>query len=179
MESFVAEANAKARSVVTRHDRLSAARALLALALDDFTQGVDQLDENSALVRDPVSMPGWDVTLDFVKAAQQSLAGSTLVPHVAPAVRVDLQRFFASPPDPAAMTQPLFRLEEQCEDLGGGTQECTRNVELERAYVEAFFMPYSDADWDGEYQWQTENQVEDALEQISQQLRDKGLTLNR
>jgi hypothetical protein len=178
--AFVDAVNGKVKAAVLRHERMAAAKALLEVALEDFEQGVEQLDEDSALVRDETSMPGWNVALELVQAAQQALGGRTAVPHLTPAAHVDLAAFFASPPDPAKIARPPLLFSEDCEDLGAGEQECYRDVDLDVDYANAFFAPYSDLDWDGEYEWDgtTDSEMEDALERIRQQLRDKGLSLD-
>ena len=174
--AWVDAVNASARAAKLRHDRLSAARALLELALEDFEAGVDQLDENSALVRDASTMPGWDVMLELVRAAQASLVARTAVPRVSPALHVDAGRFFSSPPDLAAISRPPVLFQEECEQLGG-TTDCTRDTGLDSEYQHELLGPYSDIDWDGEYVWQQDEAVEDAAQQIMQQLREKGLML--
>jgi hypothetical protein len=173
---FVAALNRFARTAETRHDRLGAARALLEVALDDFETGVAQLDENSALVRDQVSAPGWDLALELARAAQGSLAGRTAIPHIWPVAHLDLKSFFASPPDPRAMSQPLLALSEDCGEGGIAQQDCTREIDLEIEYLDAFFAPHSDFDWEGEYEWQGGDEIETALEQIGAQLRSRGFT---
>jgi len=174
--AFVAAINRAARAATTRHDRLGAARALLELALDDFELGVAQLDEDSALVRDQVSMPGWDLALELARAAQGSLAARTAIPHIWPAAHVDLRGFFASPPTPRAISQPLVALRDDCADLGPDAEDCAREIELQIDYLNAFFAPHSDLDWNGEYEWQAGDELETAVDQIAAQLRSKGLS---
>ena len=172
---FVATVNQAARAAKTRHDRLGAARALLAVALDDFELGVAQLDANSALVHDPISAPGWDIALELVRAAQGSLAARTAIPRVWPAAHVDLHGFFATPPNPSAISQPLLGLRDDCAGDEQGAEDCAPEIELEIDYLNAFFAPHSDLDWDGEYEWQADDELETALDQIAAQLRSKGL----
>lgn len=176
--AFVDAVNGKVKAAVLRHERMAAAKALLEVALEDFEQGVEQLDADSALVRDETSMPGWNAALELVQAAQQALEGRRAVPHLAPAAHIDLAAFFASPPEPAKIARPALLYREDCED--GNAGECYRDVDLDVDYADAFFAPYSDLDWDGEYEWDgtTDSEMEDALDRIRQQLRDKGLNLD-
>jgi hypothetical protein len=171
--SFVASLNDAWRGGSVRHDRFAAARSLLAMGARDFEQGVSRLDETSAFVANAVSMPAWSHLADVARAIQRSLdTGSTAFPGVTPGVHFDLAAFFASPPRLSAIATPLATYSEDCEDFGEGP-ECYREVELDPAYLEAFFDA-TDIDWDGDYEWLAEDDVSTALEEVILHL-DTGL----
>ena len=85
-----------------------------------------------------------------MRAARQSLMnGRTAVPHVAPAVQVDLRSFFASPPDPSQIMQPLLTLRGDTSD----DPECEPELSVEALYFNEFFDD-TDADFvDGDYEF--------------------------
>lgn len=177
-QEFVTTFNASMSKARVRYDRVSAARALLQGALEDFDQGAGQVGEQSALARNAVSDPGWRSALELAHAALASLsAGATVVPHLEPTAHVDLDRLFASPPDPSAIVKPPLSYSRECEDLGGGMSDCYDNLDLDTGYVNAFFAAHSDIDWSGDYEWHDDGALSDAVEEVIRNVRDKGLEL--
>jgi hypothetical protein len=167
--------NAAAKAAHVRPDRMQAARSLIELGLRDFEQGAGALGERSALVRDGVSAPGWSIAEEYAAAARKSLgSGAVLVPRVTPAIHADLAAFFASPPDPAAISVPLLRSSvDPC-----GSTDCDVDIEIEPAYAEAFFADI-DADFDGDYTFADDDALQRAVRQVLLKLDASGSILGR
>ena len=172
-QAFVESANAAWKGARIRHDRIEAAHQLVVLALADFEAGAPRLSDSSAFARNALSDSGWAVLEELVRAARLSLmSGNTAVPHVAPALHADLRSFFASPPDPSRIAEPLMTVHGgDCEDV-----DCEADIAIQARHVGALFDD-TDADFvDGDYEFAetSSDSLEDAVREVLLQL-DSGL----
>lgn len=139
------------------------AARLLGEALPLLDAGLGRLDAASLLVQNATSSAGLVLIRDVVVAANRSLTtGATAIPHVTPAVTVDLRSFFATARNPRDVGLPVLTYSEQCDEW----EYCWSETELSTDFLQAYTAGSSDVSWEGDYTWSDEDAVTTALDEI-------------
>lgn len=161
-EALVAAFNAGFATRFRPAEFTEAAR-LLGEALPLLDAGLGRLDADSLFVQNAASSAGLVLIRDVVVAANRSLTtGATALPHVTPAVTVDLRSFFATARNPRDVGLPVLTYSEQCDEW----DYCWSETELSTDFLQAYSAGMSDVSWEGEYTWSDEDAVETALDEI-------------
>ncbi len=140
-------------------EQFAVAQRLVSEAAPLLDAGLGNLDETSLLVANATSMSGLLMIRDVVQAVNAALTVRTVIPHVAPAVHLDLKAFFSAARNPQDVGVPPLEWVEDCDQW-----DCWSYSELNLSFLEAYLEGTTDADWvDGDYTWEDEDAVEDAL----------------
>jgi hypothetical protein len=145
-----------------RPEDFAEARALLGVSLSLLDAGLINVNESSLFVKNRISTEGLDMLRDVVVALNQSLTSGTMLPHVSPAIMVNLGAFFANPKNPTTLSVQPMLYTETC-DL----DVCTYSYGFHDAFYEEYFAGSIDADWSGDHVWENEEAVESAMEEAS------------
>jgi hypothetical protein len=142
--------------------QMTQAKGLVAEALPLLAEGLGNLEESSLLPNNAASGPGLSLMRDMVQALAQSVDGGPVpLPHVSPALPVDLGAFFDSPKSPQQIDVPFLLYEQTCDDI-----ECYDEVNANQAFFEQYFAESLQANWDGDYTFSDDAAVEATFEEF-------------